>query len=278
MRLSTLPGLILGASLGIAMLAFLIGFASGVGERARRGIGRSVVVALSLFVLVGLIGGTHSLALQYGPLVTQEAALLAFATVAALLGGFVIGLFRQAVQPGVTRSVAFMLVVLVVGILGYAHRLNARLMELAREFGVGTAQKYEPEKNKDCPANLASLYTAFKLYAEDNGALPQAVRWEENDELISKVRQDEWLHCPAVSNRHDAMYGYAYNTQIAGMKLNGRKLAEIPHAAKTPLLYDSSRLQKNAADAVASLPRPGRHGGRNNILYCDGHVEAVPVR
>jgi prepilin-type processing-associated H-X9-DG protein len=34
-------------------------------------------------------------------------------------------------------------------------------------------------------------------------------------------------------------------------------------------------MAKNAHDPLTSLPRPGRHGGRDNILYCDGHIEAV---
>ena len=278
MRLNALPDIVLAVSLGLAALAFGIGYVSGVKERVRRGVGRNVIVALSILVLAGLIGGTHSLALRFGSLVTQEAGLLAAAILVALIGGFVLGLFGRAVSTGVSRTVGALMALILFGVLGYAHTLNTRLTGFIQEFGVDKAQKYEPEKNKDCPANLASLYTAFKLYAESNGALPDAANWESNDELVSKVQRDEWLHCPAVSNRQDQKYGYAYNTAIAGIKLGGKKLAEIPNAATTPLLYDSTHLEKSAADAVTSLPRPGRHGGRNNILYCDGHVEAVPVR
>jgi prepilin-type processing-associated H-X9-DG protein len=49
----------------------------------------------------------------------------------------------------------------------------------------------------------------------------------------------------------------------------------MPDAAKTPLAFDSSTLTKNAHDPMTSLPKPGRHGGRNNILFCDGHIEMV---
>ena len=80
-----------------------------------------------------------------------------------------------------------------------------------------------------------------------------------------------------MSNRHDAHFGYALNDALAGKKLNlnGKPLKTLPNASTTPLLYDSTNVSKNAHDAVASLPRPGRHGGRNNILYLDGHVAAV---
>ena len=71
----------------------------------------------------------------------------------------------------------------------------------------------------------------------------------DQDDFKAAVQKDEWLHCPAVSNRHDDKYGYAYNDALVGRKLNGKKLKEMPDAAKTPLLYDSTDLAKNAHDA-----------------------------
>ena len=63
--------------------------------------------------------------------------------------------------------------------------------------------------------------------------------------------------------------------RFRGRKLNGKTLKDMPDAAKTPLLYDSTDLAKNAHDSLTSLPKPGRHGGKNNILFCDGHIESV---
>ncbi len=136
---------------------------------------------------------------------------------------------------------------------------------------------YKPETNKDCPANLQSVYNAFEQYADLNDRLPDAAKWQDDTDFTSRIPQDEWLHCPAVSNRHDDKFGYALNDAIAGKKLNlnGKPLKSLPNAANTPLLYDSTNTNKNAHDAVTSLPKPGRHGGRNNILYLDGHVAAV---
>ena len=152
------------------------------------------------------------------------------------------------------------------------------LLEALQQTGVLKAKdEYKPETNKTCPENLKGLYNAFAQYAELNDSLPPADKWEENTDFTSRVPQDAWLHCPAVSNGHDDKFGYAYNTALAGKKLNlnGKPLNTYPDAAKMPLLYDSTNLSKNAQDAVTSLPKPGRHSGRNNILYLDGHVEAV---
>jgi prepilin-type processing-associated H-X9-DG protein len=100
----------------------------------------------------------------------------------------------------------------------------------------------------------------------------------DNEEIVSKVTKNEWLHCPAISNRQDDKFGYAFNAELSARPMNGKPLKEMPNAATTPLLYDSTNLAKNAQDKTTSLPRPGRHSGRNNILYCDGHVAAVEPR
>ena len=47
-----------------------------------------------------------------------------------------------------------------------------------------------------------------------------------------------------------------------GLKLNGKRLKEMPDASRTPLLYDSTNLTKGAHDKVSSLPQPGRHGAQ----------------
>ena len=111
------------------------------------------------------------------------------------------------------------------------------------------------------------------MYVQDNDALPPGDNWNTNEELVSKVRQNEWLHCPSVSNRTDDKFGYALNEALLGKKLQGKTLKELPDAAKTPLLFDSSNLAVNAYGDLSLLPIPGRHQGKNNILYCDGHVE-----
>ena len=134
--------------------------------------------------------------------------------------------------------------------------------------------KIEAVADQDSANNLKSLYFAFETYAQDWDGLPPAEKWMENDELTSKITRNEWLHSPLVSDRHDDKYGYAYFTGVAGRKLNGKKLKEMPDAAKTPLLFESSDLSKSAKGDLSLLLKPARNNGKNFILYCDGTVKA----
>jgi prepilin-type processing-associated H-X9-DG protein len=260
----------------LAVGAFLAGYTLGVRVTVPRRVwtGAGIVLAALLFN-IALVAATRGAAAKIGPLVTDQANLVARAVGMALVGGYACGIVRR--QNTSAAGVAIALVaVLVIVTLHSAFARNGEVIRVVRQLGLDEkVAKYEPEKNKDCPNNLKSLYIAFSMYTQDWGALPPAANWLDNEDLVSKVRQNEWLHCPAVSNRHDDKYGYAYNAAVAGRQLNGKPLNEMPDAAKTPLVYDSTNLAKNAHDAVTSLPHPGRHGGRNNILYCDGRVEAV---
>ena len=43
----------------------------------------------------------------------------------------------------------------------------------------------------------------------------------------------------------------------------------------TVMFYDSSNLARNATDPVSSLVLGGRHSGKNNFTYADGHVKGI---
>jgi prepilin-type processing-associated H-X9-DG protein len=258
----------------LALGAFCAGYLIGVRARNRLSVGIGVVAA-GVIITLALPAGSGSLAAKIGPIVTEQATLVARAWSLALIGGFVAGVIRQRGDRVLTGLVAALVVIVGAALLKSAFAINPEIIRTVNQLGLGHTARYEPEKNKDCPENLKSLYIAFSMYTEDYGALPPAANWLANDDLVSKVRQDEWLHCPAVSNRHDDKYGYAYNDAVAGRNLNGKPLKEMPDAAHTPLLYDSTDLAKSAHDAFTSLPRPGRHGGRDNVLYCDGTVKAI---
>lgn len=251
-------------------LALWSGYKTGHPARHAMGVTLSAVAPAIL-----LIGAARTQAEKVGPVVMQEALLLSCLLITLLVGGFFVGLALQRQQRAAanigTAVVVVLTTLLVTNAMG---RLNA-ILSAAHELGLDKSIKYEPEKNKACPENLKSLYIAFQLYAQDWDALPPAPNWLDNDDLTSKVRQNEWLHCPAVSNRTDEKYGYAYNDSVATKPLNHKELKAQPNAATTPLVYDSMNLAKNAHDAFASLPKPGRHSGRNNVLYLDGHVEAA---
>jgi len=133
-------------------------------------------------------------------------------------------------------------------------------------------QEYEPAKNQECPERLKQLGTALRLYADSwDGFLPPAERWMTA--IKDRVQKDEWLHCPEVARRDPGSYGYAMNRE-----LSGKALSSISDKASTPLLYDSTATGPDAHDTVQSLPKPGRHMGRNNVLMADGEVRSEAPR
>lgn len=130
---------------------------------------------------------------------------------------------------------------------------------------------YNPES---CFENLKSLSQALKLYLEANDSYPPKEVWM--DELGKYLRaadlpaeeQQKKLRCPDLAAINPSAYGYAYNGQLSGQWSD-----EVPNREKTPAIYDSAKMEKNAYDEIpfASLPNPPREGG-NNVIWADGHV------
>lgn len=126
-----------------------------------------------------------------------------------------------------------------------------------------------PAQSASCPNNLAQIYKALQFYMDDwDGRLPPADRWM--DCIRDRVPQDATLHCPGVVPASDTRYGYSMNPA-----LGGKNPSLLKDAAASPLVYDSIDLSANAHADFASLPKPGRHGGRDYVLYADGTVKAV---
>jgi len=279
MQVDAILNLVRGVCIGLCVAAFVAGAVAGVKTQDVNRSGKRLALVVLVIALL-LIGGTLPYAvpifhgkLVIGPVISMLAIYLTCALAAALLGGFGTGRKRSKNLPG--GAGVYVLVTGVVTALALASvfSLLNPIVALVKEYG--SAKKYDPQADKSCTENLKSIYLGFEKYVEYNDALPPAETWEDQDDFKGAIQKDEWLHCPAVSNRHDTKFGYAYNAALAGRKLNGKKLEEMPDAAKTPLLYDSTDLAKDAHDSLTSLPKPGRHGGKNNILFCDGHIESV---
>lgn len=271
MQLDSIFRTILWGTAAFAAGAFVSGWALGLRAKAK---GSLIVTMAALVIAALLVGGTYPLARAHGEAITNRAWLMAGTLDAALLGGFAAGRKqRKGSGSGVATYVIATVVVIVLLLSNFAQQ-NAKIAQAASDLGLNkTAPAVAEAESDTCPDRLKHLYTALANYAQDWDALPPAVNWMDNEELATVKAHPEWLRCPAVSNGKDNRYGYAYNEKIAARKLNGKPLAQAPEAAKTPLLYDSSNLTRNAHDAFSSLPQPGRHNGKNNVLYCDGHVE-----
>ncbi len=273
MQVDLVLKVILAVCAGLTVLMFVSGVAAGIRtqdvERSGRRLGIAVVVLAGVLVVA-----TLPLAWKFGSVITMVMTYVACALGAALLGGY--GTGRKRSKGLVSGMILYLVVTGGVTSLALASMMTSldKIGAIAQELGVGR-QKYDPKADKSCTENLQSLYFAFGKYVEYNDSLPPAEKWQDQDDFKGAVQKEEWLHCPAVSNRHDGKFGYAYNAALSGRKLKGKKLNEMPDAAKTPLLFDSTALEKNAKDDFKSLPKPGRHGGKNNVLFCDGHIESI---
>lgn len=123
-------------------------------------------------------------------------------------------------------------------------------------------------KSSTCRSNLKQLTRAMQMYEEGSGALPPSDSWMDAIRPFHKSPGIE--ECPGPLFSNDQVFRYAFNSL-----LSGKKSRSISDPAAVPLIYDSSTHARNASDAVASLPNPGRHVGHNNIACADEHVRAV---
>jgi hypothetical protein len=185
--------------------------------------------------------------------------VLAPATALAIIGGALAGSNRR---PG--RAVGGMLVIFALGWVAVNMRDAYNVYRTVMPQGGDAAPVAE---NKTCPDHLKKLYDAVKIYAESyDDTLPPADRWMTAlTDPTQQLAEEPWLHCPEVSQPGGSEYGYAMNAAVGG-----KRLSEIQDQDKTPLFYDSSKREKDAHDNLESLPQPGRHGGRNNVVMVNG--------
>jgi hypothetical protein len=276
-RILGLVGLLI--TIGV-VVSSAVGFAVGYQSRDMQRTLRNVVL-FGLAVVLALWLGTWHLAAQHGSIITHEALVLGLGVGGGVILGTLCGLaFKRAKGEG--RKVGNALVSVVLVLLFTASIRGAflqRLQQLAhiwQEIAPPPPVADNRQSAQSCPDHLKVLWNAFNLYAQDWDALPPAAGWMDNQEIVSKVPENVDFHCPAVSNGHDNRYGYAYNEEVAGRSLGQRtSLKQMANAAKTPLIYDSTDLAKNATDRFTSLPKPGRHDGVDYVLYLDGHVGEV---
>jgi prepilin-type processing-associated H-X9-DG protein len=125
-----------------------------------------------------------------------------------------------------------------------------------------------------CLSSLKQIGLGTMMYTQDyDDCLPPASEWQTN--LHSYVKNDQVFICPeAVAGKASSHWPdstIAYNRALDMLPL--KRLAD---PANTITTYDSITFQRNANDALTSLPRPGRHTAANNIGFADGHAKTWP--
>lgn len=132
-----------------------------------------------------------------------------------------------------------------------------------------------------CQANLRRIITSMALYAQDNDdRYPSAPSWM--NAMVPYDRDSSAFRCPYLGYSDLFAFGYAFNSSLSQAPRSG-----LTNPSAMPVVYDSSRIRRNANDAVSSLPNPPRHRGRidgitgmawgNNVAFADGRVALTPL-
>ena len=124
----------------------------------------------------------------------------------------------------------------------------------------------DPAKRTVCLKNVKLVCTAIAIYEADyDDHVPLAKKWMD---LVKPYTKNEaFYHCTEVGTK---AYGYALSSAAAG-----KNVEKIANPATEVLLFDSTVLTRSAVSTLKSLPKPGRHEGKNNIGYIDTHAKSV---
>ena len=259
------------ASTWMAILSALIGgipiigplIAGYIGGRKAGSAGAALASAIIPSVIMGV--GLYLLSRQEVKLKHDEVHLgflyfLIPVTVTGLVGGALLG----------SNSRSAKVVGLIIAAIGIGHfaRYANEVYSAVKQLQPQAAPRELTAADKACPERLKSLYNAIQAYADSwDDSLPPADRW------VTALRdpnqpfaEEDLVRCPQVPAGE---YGYAMNPE-----LGGKKRADISDPAGTPLLYDSAETAMDAHGGPDTRPQPGRHGGKNSVVYADGTVKA----
>ena len=144
--------------------------------------------------------------------------------------------------------------------------LLAGLVGLLVFVNRGSAVSRDPSKYA-CLSSMKHTVTGMLMYADDNDSHVPPAGWMEP--LFHYVKDERMFRCPNVA---EGGFGYAINRFLAGKKLVTSKEAEL-----MPLLHETKDLGRNVCEYFPQTPIPGRHSGSNNVVFADGHCEAIPI-
>lgn len=122
------------------------------------------------------------------------------------------------------------------------------------------------DKRTVCLTNLKMTATSIAIYEADyDDYMPRAKKWM--DAILPYTKNEKSYHCPSVAS---TAYGYALNSSLAGK--NAEKIAS---PAAEALVFDSTKLERSAVSTLKTLPKPGRHEGKDNVAYADTHAKSI---
>ncbi len=124
----------------------------------------------------------------------------------------------------------------------------------------------KPDLYAESQTHLRSVTLGMLMYANDyDGGLP--LKDQYVDELLPYAKNLSLFRSPAIENRNQNAFGYAFSIDLVGINQ-----ANIATPATTIALFDSTVLKRNATEPLTTLPKPPRYGKLNTIAYADGHL------
>lgn len=118
-------------------------------------------------------------------------------------------------------------------------------------------------------SNLKRCGIASIMYSADwDDRLPQADRWI--DLTVDYAKDESIYHAITMDEPPVQNYGYAFREELS--KRNSFEIVDID---STAMIFDSTVGGRNAAGTLATLPRPGRYGGKNTMVMADTSAKAV---
>jgi prepilin-type processing-associated H-X9-DG protein len=127
-------------------------------------------------------------------------------------------------------------------------------------------------KHTACLSNVKQSVTALLMYSSDSeDKMPPRDSWM--DATLPYTMSENVWRCPEVDHWNATVFGYSYNSW-----LQFRKEEDVQEPYRTPCVYDSLNLARNASDPYLSRPpiRPAPpHYRRCNVGYLDGHAKLL---
>lgn len=153
--------------------------------------------------------------------------------------------------------------------------LGSALLYLAVSSYIIDQHSYDQRR---CTNNLKQIGAAMEMYVDDwGGKLPQTAKWNESVvtamKPVFKVRvgthdgpEQRLRCCSQYERRRSGLPTYAMNPHAAG-----KRVADMANPWQVPLFFESSA-GRDLVGGLELLPRPARHNGFYDVLFCDGHV------
>ena len=130
--------------------------------------------------------------------------------------------------------------------------------------------KGRAEQNQ-CVNHLKQLAIAAHMYAQAHGDKLEFTAETAKKALLPMVENNEKLFsCPT-----NEKVRYVFNDKLAK-----RAFSEITKPAETVLFYETTigEVTLSANGAGAAIGPSTTHGDRTNVVFVDGHVEAIPAK